>query len=95
MAGFVSIFSVNPRNVHFQNWMQLIDTLYGDQLGSYFGAQLAFADVNDDGFDEIFVGSPFYTVGQNTESFDQGCVFVYSRNGTRGLIQHKNNLVYI
>jgi hypothetical protein len=50
---------------------ELIDK---EQTGTKFGAALAAVDVTGDGYDELFVGAPFYT-GDNPE---EGRVFVYS-----------------
>ncbi|XP_068120083.1 integrin alpha-3 isoform X2 [Hyperolius riggenbachi] len=49
--------------------------LNGDQVGSYFGSAIALADFNNDGWQEIVVGAPYY--------FDRkedvgGAVYVYT-----------------
>ena len=47
----------------------------GGQQGSAFGASLATADLNDDGYNEIIVGAPLYATPFN----NSGKVFVYGR----------------
>ena len=37
------------------------------QYGSYFGATLCAVDVNNDGFDDLLVGAPFYNQGLGDE----------------------------
>ncbi|XP_021944796.2 integrin alpha-PS3 [Folsomia candida] len=80
LAGFASLISVTRRNIHGAPLMGIHDVVLGEQLGSYFGAVVAFVDVNGNGEDEMFVGAPFYTVGHSSESYDEGCVFVYSKS---------------
>ncbi|XP_060575984.1 integrin alpha-3-like [Ruditapes philippinarum] len=60
------------------NLGELIDT---EQTGTKFGAALAAVDVTGDGYDELFVGAPFYT-GDNPE---EGRVFVYSSSKDTGI----------
>ncbi|XP_018408248.1 PREDICTED: integrin alpha-3 [Nanorana parkeri] len=55
--------------------MILRQTLNGDQVGSYFGSVIALADFNNDGWQEIVVGAPYY--------FDRkedvgGAVYIYN-----------------
>ncbi|XP_073539338.1 integrin alpha-3 isoform X1 [Phyllobates terribilis] len=54
--------------------LQLKQVLRGDQVGSYFGNIIALADFNNDGWQDIAVGAPYY--------FDQrkeigGAVYIY------------------
>ncbi|KAM5135285.1 integrin alpha-3 [Mantella aurantiaca] len=55
--------------------LKLKQTLNGDQVGSYFGSVIALADFNNDGWQEIVVGAPYY--------FDRkedvgGAVYIYN-----------------
>src|SRR6266568_8640711 len=51
------------------NW-----TAEGDQANAYFGTSVGTAgDVNGDGFDDVIVGAPDYTIGQTGE----GRAYVY------------------
>ena len=43
------------------------------QYGSYFGASLCAVDVNNDGFDDLLVGAPLYTL----RSGDEGAVSLF------------------
>lgn len=80
--GAVYIFDVSTPT------LQLKQTLNGDQVGSYFGSVLALADFNNDGWQEIVVGAPYY--------FDRkedvgGAVYVY--NNEVGSFTDKPSLV--
>jgi hypothetical protein len=55
--------------------------VYGSQDLAKFGASIASADVNGDGFSDILVGATDYTQGQNQE----GRAFLYYGNDSRGL----------
>ncbi|XP_060552292.1 integrin alpha-4-like isoform X1 [Ruditapes philippinarum] len=57
-----------------QDNLDLRELIDKEQTGTKFGAALAAVDVTGDGYDELFVGAPFYT-GDNPE---EGRVFVYS-----------------
>lgn len=69
--GFVEILNAN---------FELLYLLHGDQIGSYFGFDLTVTDVNNDGFDDIIVGSPFYR--SDKENFDIGRVDVFIRDSS-------------
>ncbi|KAM9296268.1 integrin alpha-3 [Gastrophryne carolinensis] len=68
--------------------LKLRQTLSGDQVGSYFGSVIALADFNNDGWQEIIVGAPYY--------FDRkqdvgGAVYIY--NNEVGSFADKPSLV--
>uniref|UniRef100_A0AAY4DSK6 Integrin alpha-2 domain-containing protein n=1 Tax=Denticeps clupeoides TaxID=299321 RepID=A0AAY4DSK6_9TELE len=55
-------------------------TLYGEQVGSYFGCSIAIADLNNDGWKDLIVGSPFYFDRKNEKG---GAVYVFmNENGS-------------
>lgn len=45
----------------------------GLQFGEYFGAALAAGDINNDGYDDLIIGAPYYT----NEKYNEGRIFVY------------------
>ncbi|XP_075436468.1 integrin alpha-3 [Ascaphus truei] len=60
--------------------MELRQMLSGQQVGSYFGSAIALADLNNDGWQDIVVGAPYY--------FDRkkelgGAVYVYANEAGR------------
>ncbi|GLV40342.1 scab [Carabus blaptoides fortunei] len=50
----------------------------GRQQGEYFGASLGVGDLNDDGADDIIVGSPMFSTSRGV---DVGCIYVFMNNG--------------
>lgn len=50
----------------------------GRQQGEYFGAALGVGDLNDDGADDIVVGSPMFSTSRGV---DVGCIYVFINNG--------------
>lgn len=46
----------------------------GAQIGENFGASLVAADINGDGFSDLVVGAPMYSM---PDAFDMGKVVVY------------------
>ncbi|XP_034566617.1 integrin alpha-3-like [Notolabrus celidotus] len=55
-------------------------TLRGEQTGSYFGNALATSDLNNDGWNDLLVGAPFYFERQQEVG---GAVYVYMNVGGR------------
>jgi hypothetical protein len=55
--------------------------IYGSQSGARFGASVASADVNGDGFSDILAGAHLFTLGQSEE----GRALVFYGNDSRGL----------
>ncbi|XP_036946134.1 integrin alpha-3-like isoform X1 [Acanthopagrus latus] len=53
-------------------------TLRGEQTGSYFGNAVATADLNNDGWNDLLVGAPFYFHRQQELG---GAVYVYMNAG--------------
>uniref|UniRef100_A0A0P4W2E3 Uncharacterized protein n=2 Tax=Scylla olivacea TaxID=85551 RepID=A0A0P4W2E3_SCYOL len=62
--------------------------LEGDQIGEYFGAALAAADINGDGLDDLIVSSPMYS-GNNLENPDRGRI--QSFLSTQGNFVHRKS----
>uniref|UniRef100_A0A8D0CS87 Integrin alpha-2 domain-containing protein n=1 Tax=Sander lucioperca TaxID=283035 RepID=A0A8D0CS87_SANLU len=55
-------------------------TLRGEQMGSYFGNAVATTDINNDGWNDLLVGAPFYFHRQQEAG---GAVYVYMNAGGR------------
>uniref|UniRef100_A0AAQ4PAM8 Integrin alpha-2 domain-containing protein n=1 Tax=Gasterosteus aculeatus aculeatus TaxID=481459 RepID=A0AAQ4PAM8_GASAC len=53
-------------------------TLRGEQTGSYFGNAVATTDLNNDGWNDLLVGAPFYFQRQQEAG---GAVYVYMNRG--------------
>ncbi|KAG8519795.1 Integrin alpha-1, partial [Galemys pyrenaicus] len=61
--------------------IKILQTLTGEQIGSYFGSVLTTLDVDKDSYTDILlVGAPMY---MGTEKEEQGKVYVYALNQTR------------
>ncbi|GLV40341.1 scab [Carabus blaptoides fortunei] len=77
LYGQVLVYEYIPRKddikVHFE--------MTGRQQGEYFGASLGVGDLNDDGADDIIVGSPMFSTSRGV---DVGCIYVFMNNG-RGI----------
>ncbi|XP_043933260.1 integrin alpha-1 [Protopterus annectens] len=69
-TGRVVIYTVEGREI------KILQTLKGEQIGSYFGSVLTTADINQDSeTDILLVGAPMY---MGTGKEEQGKVYVYS-----------------
>ncbi|XP_035471592.2 integrin alpha-3-like isoform X2 [Scophthalmus maximus] len=55
-------------------------TLRGEQTGSYFGNVVTTTDLNNDGWNDLLVGAPFYFHRQQEAG---GAVYVYMNSGGR------------
>uniref|UniRef100_A0A670J7Y6 Integrin subunit alpha 3 n=1 Tax=Podarcis muralis TaxID=64176 RepID=A0A670J7Y6_PODMU len=52
--------------------------IFGDQVGSYFGSSIALADLNNDGWQDLIVGAPYYFDRKEEKG---GAVYVYMNLG--------------
>uniref|UniRef100_A0A3B4ACB9 Integrin alpha-2 domain-containing protein n=1 Tax=Periophthalmus magnuspinnatus TaxID=409849 RepID=A0A3B4ACB9_9GOBI len=60
--------------------LQILQRLRGEQTGSYYGNALAVLDLNNDGWNDLLVGAPFFF--QRLEEVG-GAVYVYLNTGGR------------
>uniref|UniRef100_A0A8C1UIX5 Integrin, alpha 11b n=1 Tax=Cyprinus carpio TaxID=7962 RepID=A0A8C1UIX5_CYPCA len=61
--------------------LTILYSLYGQQIGSYYGSELAPIDLDDDGLtDLLLVGAPMYFY----KGWEKGRVYIYTINGTLG-----------
>ncbi|KAK3924920.1 Integrin alpha-PS3, partial [Frankliniella fusca] len=58
--------------------MSVLQEVYGEQLGEYFGAAVLAEDVNGDGLADLLVGAPLHSTAQ---AGDQGRVYVHLNLG--------------
>ncbi|KAK2833966.1 hypothetical protein Q5P01_017855 [Channa striata] len=58
--------------------LMISQTLRGDQTGSYFGNAVATTDLNNDGWNDLLVGAPYYFQHQQEVG---GAVYVYMNTG--------------
>ncbi|XP_033025506.1 integrin alpha-3 [Lacerta agilis] len=52
--------------------------IFGEQVGSYFGSSIALADLNNDGWQDLIVGAPYYFDRKKEKG---GAVYVYMNLG--------------
>ncbi|XP_064647988.1 integrin alpha pat-2-like isoform X1 [Lineus longissimus] len=68
----------------FDNLLNVMQNISGDQLGSYFGYAIEVADLNGDGADDIIVGAPFYSnyhdYNDRSRGYETGRVYIYYQN---------------
>ncbi|XP_031332931.1 integrin alpha-PS3-like isoform X1 [Photinus pyralis] len=57
------------------------DSKQGYQYGEYFGATLCAGDINEDGYDDLIIGAPFYT----STKYNEGRIFVFLGSGKGSL----------
>ncbi|XP_060151746.1 integrin alpha-1 isoform X3 [Globicephala melas] len=61
--------------------IRILQTLHGEQIGSYFGSVLTTVDIDkDSNTDILLVGAPMF---MGTEKEEQGKVYIYALNQTR------------
>lgn len=70
LFGKVYFFELTPKKEE----LDIVYILNGDQFGSSFGYELLVTDINNDGFDDLLVGAPFY---YNQTEKSGGAVYVY------------------
>ena len=58
--------------------MSVLQELFGEQLGEYFGAAVLAEDVTGDGLADLLVGAPLHSTHQQG---DAGRVYVYVNLG--------------
>ncbi|KAJ0058243.1 hypothetical protein NL108_012040 [Boleophthalmus pectinirostris] len=60
--------------------LQIVQRLRGEQTGSYYGNALAVLDLNNDGWNDLLVGAPFFFQRQQEVG---GAVYLYLNSGGR------------
>ncbi|KAM9424544.1 integrin alpha-3b [Pholidichthys leucotaenia] len=63
-----------------QGNIELVEIIPGEQVGSYFGSSLAVTDLNNDDWNDLIVGAPFYFDRMNHK---EGAVYIFmNENGS-------------
>ncbi|KAM8999605.1 integrin alpha-3 isoform X1 [Sarcophilus harrisii] len=70
--------SVFLMNLEAGGEMQLKQVLEGKQVGAYFGSAIALADLNNDGWQDILVGAPYYF--ERKEEIG-GAIYIFMNQG--------------
>ncbi|XP_022065067.1 integrin alpha-3b isoform X1 [Acanthochromis polyacanthus] len=68
--------------------IELVQILPGEQVGSYFGNSLAVTDLNNDNWNDLIVGAPFYFDRMKDQG---GAVYIFMNEN--GSFQNKSTVV--
>ncbi|XP_051153057.1 integrin alpha-PS2 isoform X2 [Leptopilina boulardi] len=63
----------------FDSQMKNYRNITGEQMGGYFGYALASGDLNGDGFDDLIISAPMFTLPGNLEVIETGRVYIAYR----------------
>uniref|UniRef100_A0A8C8VEF5 Integrin subunit alpha 3 n=1 Tax=Pelusios castaneus TaxID=367368 RepID=A0A8C8VEF5_9SAUR len=94
----VTFVSGAPRHQHVgavylltdvsHNALERSQVLPGEQVGSYFGSSIALADLDNDGWQDLVIGAPYYFERKQEVG---GAVYVYMNEG--GSFRNQSSLV--
>ena len=62
----------------------------GEQMGGYFGYSLASGDIDGDGYEDLIIGAPMFTLPGNLEIIETGRVYIAYRANKRNVMFEKN-----
>ncbi|XP_075974365.1 integrin alpha-PS3-like isoform X2 [Anticarsia gemmatalis] len=81
-------------STYFWQSLKIKAKLMGPQYGSYFGATLCCADINEDGIHDLLVGAPTYT-SKGGLSYDEGAVYVFMTrmNGSSFVLEESGYVI--